>query len=694
MFSADSKPLAAVDSLSLPVLGLVDVLRTSGIRAQFSRHCSDDRILAAAGDGLAALAALIDTQPRCRAQLLQLSSAQVRDLRHRDTWVLAPTPQGWLVRGQNRIVTAVVGQPGAKVQRGRQALAALDHATEGSVIAIEAEVGLCALRQVEKASVWARLWALVSLERRELWSLFVYAILIGLLSLAVPAAVQILVNSIAMAQLLQPLVVLSFVLLGVLVLDGTTKLLRSYTAEILARRVFVRVAEDFFNRIPGVERGTRDGFDLSERCQRFFEIITVQKTLETLVVDGLGLVLSTVAGLVLLAFYHPLLLVFDAALIGGFVLVAFVGWGAQSSASDESRAKYRVAAWVRELALHADQFRSGAGRFLARQRGDALISDYTRVRKKHYRRLLRQLFTGVSMYALAMVSLLGLGGYLVMQGELSLGQLVAAEIVLGMVVKGFTKIGKHLEKLYDLNAGLDKLGMVVDLPLRTGVVHDQRPHSLDVQAQSFGAQSIPLMGLQLQRGGRYEFRCADADALLELRAGFLGYKIGDAQQGLRVQARFDDGVPQAVNSSQLAHWSMLLDQERWYELSLLDQLRLAAPTLNQASAMELLDDVGLGTWVRSLPNRVHTHPVEIQWQLTPERQAALLAARVILAQPNVVILGDWLDGTLLSSTNREHLLGLLDEKLPLSIILDFVQVEVEMQSSRIELLTRAAGGIA
>lgn len=673
MFSFDSTSRDATTSLPPAGSSLLEALRACGIRAYFSADCGDDRLLAAAGQGLAAIAELIDLQPRCRAQLSFLSRQEIDALRHRDTWVLAPYPRGWLVRSESAVVSSFNGQPGAQSRKGPKALNELPERGAIEVVVVEVDAGLQAIGVPRGAlpQVWTRLWSLLKLERREISSLLVYSILLGALSLALPTAVQVMVNSIAMAQLIQPLVVLSIFLLTVLLLEGVTKLLRAYTAEILARRVFARVAEDFCARLPQLHRGTQDRFDLSERSQRFFETITLQKTIEVLAVDGLGLLISTAAGLALLTLYHPLLFLFGLALIAGFGIIAWSGKGAFASANDESGSKYRVAAWIRELSVHADSFRSPCGQRLARQRGDYLVSGYLRARKLHFRKLFRQLFSGVVLYALAMVLLLGLGGYLVMQGELSLGQLVAAELVVGIVVKGFTKIGKHLEKLYDLHAGLEKIGMVVDLPRRPVHRATPRPKQITLAKQKLNLQGAHLEKTLLFPGRRYLIQSASPHALMELRSALMGYRTQDTQSSLQAISIDQSGHEERLCADHFAGWTVALEADEWSEVSILEYLRVGNAAMQESEALRILDGLGIGEWIRTLPNTIHTRMIVARSESTPWRKACLELARAQIACAPIVILGSWLDSKLIRDDQRKALLEQLEHRLPSSIILEF-----------------------
>jgi ABC-type bacteriocin/lantibiotic exporter with double-glycine peptidase domain len=182
--------------------------------------------------------------------------------------------------------------------------------------------------------------------------------------------------------------------------------------------------------------------------------------------DGLSLVMQTALGMVLLAVYHPLLLAFDVLLVLSMAVIVFLlGRGATPTAIKESKAKYAIAAWLEEIAAHTAAFKSASAAAYALGRVDVLAMEYLELRKAHFWVVLRQIAGSLALQAFASASLLGIGGFLVMRGQLTLGQLVAAELIVTTVVAGFSKFGKKLETYYDLLAALDKLGQMIDLPL-------------------------------------------------------------------------------------------------------------------------------------------------------------------------------------------------------------------------------------
>lgn len=312
----------------------------------------------------------------------------------------------------------------------------------------------------------ARLVALLRLEREDIGVACVYAVGVGITSLAAPIGVQALVNTVAFGGLLQPLVVVTLLVLVGLVFAGVLRALWAWVVERIQQRIFTRVVVDLAYRLPRVRMDALREAHGPELVNRFFDVLTVQKGAATLLVDGVSIVLQTAVGLLVLAVYHPLLLAFDIALILSVGFVVFgLGRGAIDTSVKESKMKYAIASWLEQMAGHPVTFRSSGGGAFARARAEDLLREWLTARNKHWKVLFRQILGSLVVQALASTALLGVGGWLVIAGKLTLGQLVAAELIVTTVVVGITKFGKHLESFYDLIAGVDKLGHLVDLPV-------------------------------------------------------------------------------------------------------------------------------------------------------------------------------------------------------------------------------------
>lgn len=312
----------------------------------------------------------------------------------------------------------------------------------------------------------ARLRAWLRPETPDILMILVYALVAGALSLATPLAVEALVNTVAFGRLLTPVVVLALILFAFLVFSAAMKVLQTMVVEILQQRMFVRVAGDLSARLPNLRADAMGSLEGRETVNRFLDVAIAQKAIAALLLDGISLVLSMLIGMAVLAFYHPWLLGFDLVLVAALVVTVWImGRGAIRTAIAESRTKYRVTAWLEDLAGCRTAFRYPGGADYAMMRTDRLVHEYISDRKEHFAILLRQITVSLAIQAIASTALLGLGGWLVISGQLSLGQLVAAELIVAVVVGAFTKLGKHLESFYDLMGAVDKIGHLVDLPM-------------------------------------------------------------------------------------------------------------------------------------------------------------------------------------------------------------------------------------
>ncbi|MFG0315741.1 MAG: ATP-binding cassette domain-containing protein, partial [Planctomycetota bacterium JB042] len=311
-----------------------------------------------------------------------------------------------------------------------------------------------------------RLWRFVSPDRTEILIVAWAAVGLGILTLSTPIAVQSLVNFVAFGGLMQPLFVVGLLLLSFLAFAGAVRVFKLYVVEILQRRVFVRVVMALAARLPRVRTERWDRGHGPEVVNRFFDVLTVQKAGSSLLISGLDAVLQSGIGLVVLGFYHPLLLLFDVVLIASILFIVFgLGRGGVASARVESKAKYAVAAALEDVARIPMTYKLFGGPDYASARLAELCSHYIGTRRAHYSVVMRQIIGAVSLYAVASTALLTLGGFLVIKGQLTLGQLVAAELIVSLALVTFVKFGKEFETFYDLLAGVDKLGVLFDLPL-------------------------------------------------------------------------------------------------------------------------------------------------------------------------------------------------------------------------------------
>ena len=296
--------------------------------------------------------------------------------------------------------------------------------------------------------------------------LLTYTVVAGLMALAVPLAAQALVNIIAANVLLQPLVVLTLLVLGGMLCAGLLQLLKLSLVERLQQRVFARVALAMAGRMVQMQPSALRGEYAPELVNRFFDVLTVQKSLSKLLIDGLTVSLQALVGLVLLGIYSPLLLGFDLfILLFAAFIIGVLGRNGLRTSIRESQEKYEVADWLEELARCHTSMKMHGQRGYLMGRADSAIVRYLQARQSHFTVHWRQAAGSFVFQAIASAGVLAIGGWLVINRQLTLGQLVAAQIIVVSVLAALDKLVRQADQVFDLLTALDKIGHVTDLPL-------------------------------------------------------------------------------------------------------------------------------------------------------------------------------------------------------------------------------------
>jgi putative ABC transport system ATP-binding protein len=315
------------------------------------------------------------------------------------------------------------------------------------------------------------------IERNFLLVTFAYMIIVSVLSLAIPVAVQTLVNSIAYINLKQPLIVITSLLLFFSLVNVIFKLLKHFTQEMFQRRFIARnnllTTHGIYNYISYC---TEEELNMTlphfEKINRSFEIFQSAKLFSKIYLSSLEIVLQLVVGLSLLFFYHPYFIFFNLIFIFGLmVILNFYLIPSIKTSLVESKKKYQIVNWLESEFLDHLRFKMDniTQKFSIKKpvenylEGiDELNNQYLKSRQKHYRLLIGQVGLILTLMVFMSALLLGGGGFLVILGELTLGQLVSAEIVITMIIGNINKAGSVLEEFYNLCASLSKLDFYYD----------------------------------------------------------------------------------------------------------------------------------------------------------------------------------------------------------------------------------------
>jgi ABC-type bacteriocin/lantibiotic exporter with double-glycine peptidase domain len=380
----------------------------------------------------------------------------------------------------------------------------------------------------------------------------------------------------------------------------------------------------------------------------------------------------------LLGVYHPYLLVFDAVLLAALLIVIFpVGFGAVETAVKESKAKYALVGWLEEVARNATTFRADASARFASQRCDALVDTYLSYRSRHFRILLRQFAGSLILQAVASATLLGVGGILVIQRQLTLGQLVAAELVVTAVLAGISKLAKHLETFYDLLASLDKLGTISDLPAEpTGKepAAAAGPAALQLHYPDQTIEIAPHEKIAL-RG----ISGSGKSTLLDALAGYADLR------GVAVE--IDGADIRNLRLSQLRSQIALVRHVELFNGTILDNVRIGRD-IDISRIQRALRDVGVWPAIQKFPEALNTVLATGGAPLSEGQKQAVMMARAILGQPRLLIIDEALD-SVQDSEERELLTNILfDPAAPWTLLLVTSREDLTSRCDRVLNLTR------
>ncbi len=517
----------------------------------------------------------------------------------------------------------------------------------------------------------SRLWKMLAPERTDIWVVLVFAIFVGMLALATPLAVEMLVSTVAFGRSVQPIIVLAIILFAFLAFSAIVQTVEKYAVELIQRRLFVRIAGDLAYRLPRVRRDALDGQFAPELANRFFDVVTVQKVVAMLLIDTLDLVIVTVVGMIVLALYHPLLLGLNLVLVALILFALFIlGRGGIASSIKESKVKYAMAAWLEGLVRCSNSLKYEGGNEFAVEHADRIARTYLKARQDHFRVLFRQIMFSLGLYAVASAVLLGVGGFLVIQGQLSLGQLVAAELIIALILGSVTKVGKHLESFYDLMASVDKLGMLFDLPLerQDGLLSLPKEGGIELRLRDVcyayreGQSILEKVNLRAESGASVGVcgppscgKTTLAELLFGLRRPTLGSIEIDGVDS-------DDLRPDVFR-----RYVTLVGPIEVIDGSIAENVHLDRVEVDPTDVHESLRQTGLLDDVFLLPNGLETQLTATGAPLSETQLRRLVLARAIAGRPRLLILD-----ALLDALPDDQALALMDvlagEKAPWTLI--------------------------
>ncbi len=330
-----------------------------------------------------------------------------------------------------------------------------------------------------------RFWNLLRLYKPELRKIYTYAVFNGMVNLTLPLGIQAIINYIQVGELTSSWIVLvSFVLMGI-ALSGIFQVQQLRIVENIQQDIFTRSSLEFAYRIPKISFLKLDKIHAPELVNRFFDTLTIQKGLPKILIDFSLAAFTIIFGLLLLTIYSPYFIILGMSLfLILWLIFQFTGPKGLRTSLKESKHKYRVVYWLEEIARVNRSFKLHASHNFHLNKTDGIVTNYLNSRENHFQVLLNQfrLFIGFKVFVAA--GLLVLGGYLVFQEKMDIGQFVAAEIIIILIINSVEKLLRIIDIIYDVLTALEKIGYVTDLALdkNTGQAQIEEKGGLSIKA--------------------------------------------------------------------------------------------------------------------------------------------------------------------------------------------------------------------
>ena len=495
---------------------------------------------------------------------------------------------------------------------------------------------------------WTRFLKLLSLERKDILQIFYYAIFSGLVTLSLPLGIQAIVNLIQGAQISTSWIVLvALVTLGV-VFAGVLQLMQIRIIETMQQRVFVRASFELSYRFPKIRMEEIKNYYAPELANRFFDTLTIQKGLSKVLIDVPAALLQVVFALILLSFYHPAFIVFGVVLlISVYLVFQYTAKKGLLTSLEESKFKYKVAHWIQEIARSTISFKLSGKTNLALEKNDQLAKKYLEARENHFGIIKLQFIKMIGFKAIITAGLLIIGGVLVLNQQLNIGQFVAAEIIILLVITSIEKLILGLETLYDMLTSIEKLGQVVDKPLESQ--DGEKPDFNDgiyieldnVTVKSSNKEKKILDDISLKINPKSRI-------LLQGESGSGKSTLMHVIAGLRYPTEGSMYVNNiSINGVYLnyyrANLGMSLSEEFPFEGTLRKNLTFSDANISDKSIYETLEIVGLTQFLKELPNGLNTILYPEGKGMSHTISKKIVLARAILKQPKLFILEDALD---------------------------------------------------
>lgn len=493
-----------------------------------------------------------------------------------------------------------------------------------------------------------RLFRIIKLERREISAIYFYAILFGLLQLTLPLGIQSIINFVLAGSFSTSMIILIAAVVTGVLFTGMLQVTQMKLNEKIQQNIFVQYTFEFAHRIPKVDMKSVDGYYMPELVNRFFDVVSLQKGLSKLLLDLPVATIQIVFGLILLSLYNAVFIVFGLFLILIlFLIIRYTSARGLATSLEESDYKYGVAGWLQEIArvMKSIKFSRNTGIHISKT--DELVSGYLQARTSHFKILLVQYWSLILFKVLITLAMLVVGGFLLIDQELNVGQFVAAEIVIITVLASIEKFIISLDKLYDVLTSVEKLGKVIDKPLEM---------SGNMELDTSEGISIETRGLSFAFN---EDQLILDNVDIRIPAGKLVCIAGPEGSGKSTLLRLLTGSFSQfegkilINGLPIGNYSLdslrnatgiYFSQQEIFEGTLWENISLGNCAYTAQEMVQLAEKIGLGNFIAEQPKGFETHIDPTGRRLSKTTTQRILFLRALAGKPKLLLLEEPWEG--------------------------------------------------